>query len=87
MIVIWLYTEDLQGSKCNIIEQLRFLTYLQYRPVTIAHMRVIFSVVYYTFYSVSEVQIHAWFKPMATRGSQRGYKYYHACVAKAVFHA
>jgi len=40
------------------------------------------------FYSVSEVQIHAWFRPMATRGSQRGCKYYHACIAKAVlFHA
>jgi len=39
------------------------------------------------FYSVSEVQIHAWFSPTATHGSQRGYKYYHACVAKAVFHA
>jgi len=30
------------------------------------------------FYSVSEVQIHAWFRPMATHGSQRGYKYNHA---------
>jgi len=26
------------------------------------------------FYSVSEIQIHAWFRPMATRGSQCGYK-------------
>jgi len=40
------------------------------------------------FYSVSEVQIHAWFRPTATRGSQRGYKYDLACVAKAfLFHA
>jgi len=47
-----------------------------------------FSCVTPRFYSVSEVQIHAWFRPMATRGSQRGCKYYHACVAKAVlFHA
>jgi len=29
------------------------------------------------FYSVSEVLIHVWFRPMATRGSQRGYKYDH----------
>jgi len=39
------------------------------------------------FYSVSEVQIHAWFGPTATCGSHSGYKYDHACVAKAVlFH-
>jgi len=39
------------------------------------------------FYSVSEVQIHAWFRPTATRGSQHGYKYYHVGIAKAVlFH-
>jgi len=36
------------------------------------------------FYSLSEVQIHAWFRPMATHGSQRGYKYDHVWVAEAV---
>jgi len=33
---------------------------------------------------LSEDQIHAWFRPTATCGSQRGYKYDHAWVAKAV---
>jgi len=36
------------------------------------------------FYSVSKVQIHAWFRPTATRGCQCGYKYDHAWVAEAV---
>jgi len=27
-LVIWLYNEDVQGSECNIIEEMRFLTYL-----------------------------------------------------------
>jgi len=39
------------------------------------------------FYSMSEFQIHAWLRPMTTHGSQRGYKYYDVCVAKAVFPA
>jgi len=54
--------------------------YTWYCPVTIAHMCVIFRV---HFYSVSKVQIHGWFRPTATRGSQRGYKYDHMRVAKA----
>jgi len=36
------------------------------------------------FYTMSEVQIHAWFRPTATCGSQRCYKYNHAWVAKVV---
>jgi len=34
------------------------------------------------FYNVSEVQIHAWFRPTVTHGSQRGYKYDNMWVAK-----
>jgi len=51
---------------------------LQYRPVATAHTRVTFHMVPLVFtYSVSEEQIHVWFRPTATRGSQRGYKYDH----------
>jgi len=78
-----------QGSTpINQLHQGSTTNELQYRPVTTAHTRVIFRVVLLVFIVwVNWVQIHAWFWPTATRGSQRGYKYYHACVAKAVFHA
>jgi len=48
------------------------------------HERVLCFAYTTRFYSVSEVRMHAWFRPTATRGSQHCYKYDHAWVAKTV---
>jgi len=60
------------------VSVLLLIRYLRYHPVTTAHMSVIFLRGTTCFYRVSEVQIHAWFRPTATRVFQRGCKYDHA---------